>query len=131
MKRVAFDDIYSWSAFDERRQIDFNGHLWVREEGNILIDPVAMIESVEAVENIHDILAAPISAILMVHSDTSISMGLGPFGDIQTHPEVEAMYQVVLEACKAQDKVMCGAAYARDLHQRRLDEGWQFLLPQG
>jgi 4-hydroxy-2-oxoheptanedioate aldolase len=92
---------------------------------------VAMIESVEAVENIHDILAAPISAILMVHSDTSISMGLGPFGDIQTHPEVEAMYQVVLEACKAQDKVMCGAAYARDLHQRRLDEGWQFLLPQG
>ena len=45
MKRVAFDDIYSWSAFDERRQIDFNGHLWVREEGNVLIDPVPMIES--------------------------------------------------------------------------------------
>lgn len=92
---------------------------------------VAMIESAEAVGNIEDILAAPISAILMVHSDTSIDMGLGPFGDIETHPEVEEMYQRVLEACKAQDRVFCGAAYARDLHQRRLDEGWQFLLPQG
>lgn len=92
---------------------------------------VAMIESAEAVANIEDILAAPVSAILMVHSDTSISMGLGPFGDIESHPEVEEMYQRVLEACKAQDRVICGCAYARELHQRRLDEGWQFLLPQG
>ena len=45
MKRVAWEDIYSWSVFNERRQIDFNGHLWVRQEGNVLIDPVAMIES--------------------------------------------------------------------------------------
>jgi uncharacterized cupin superfamily protein len=27
------------------RQVDFNGHLWVRPEGNILIDPVPMIDS--------------------------------------------------------------------------------------
>ena len=92
---------------------------------------VAMIESEEAVGNIEEILAAPISAILMVHSDTSISLGLGPYGDIDTHPEVEEAYQTVLAACKAQDRVYCGAAYARELHQRRLDEGWQFLLPQG
>ena len=45
MKSVLFDDMYSWSVFDERRQIDFNGHLWVREHGNVLIDPVPMIES--------------------------------------------------------------------------------------
>ena len=45
MKRVLFDDFYSWSVFNERRQIDFNGHLWVRDEGNVLIDPAAMIES--------------------------------------------------------------------------------------
>ncbi len=92
---------------------------------------VAMIESAEAVENIEDILAAPISAVLMVHSDTSISLGLGPYGDIESHPEVEEMYQRVLEACKAQDRVFCGAAYARELHEQRVDEGWQFLLPQG
>ena len=45
MKRSIFDDIYSWSIFSEMRQIDFNGHLWVRSEGNVLIDPVAMIDS--------------------------------------------------------------------------------------
>jgi uncharacterized cupin superfamily protein len=45
MKRLIFNDIYSWSIFSEMRQIDFNGHLWVRPEGNILIDPVPMIDS--------------------------------------------------------------------------------------
>ncbi len=28
--------------FDEEKQFDFNGHLWVRTEGNVLIDPVPM-----------------------------------------------------------------------------------------
>ncbi len=46
MKRALSDEFYSWSVFNEDRQIDFNGHLWVREgEGNILIDPVPMIDS--------------------------------------------------------------------------------------
>ena len=45
MKRLIFDDIYSWSVFSEMRQIDFNGHLWVRPEGNVIIDPVPMINS--------------------------------------------------------------------------------------
>lgn len=44
MKQV-FSDMYCWSVFNEDRQIDFNGHLWVREEGNVLFDPVPMIES--------------------------------------------------------------------------------------
>lgn len=42
MKKVMFDDMYCWSVFNEVRQIDFNGHLWVREGGNVLIDPVPM-----------------------------------------------------------------------------------------
>ena len=42
MKRLIFEDIYSWGVFSRDRQIDFNGHLWVRPDGNILIDPVAM-----------------------------------------------------------------------------------------
>ena len=45
MKQLLFDDLYSWSRFSEERQIDFNGHLWVRPEGNVLIDPVPMSES--------------------------------------------------------------------------------------
>ena len=118
-----------WGLADNLEYYD-RADVWpLNPDGEIFA--VAMIESAEAVENIEEILAAPISAILMVHSDTSIDMGLGPFGDIETHPEVEEMYQRVLEACKAQDRVICGCAYARNLHQRRLDEGWQFLLPQG
>ena len=45
MKRIICDDLYCWSVFSEMRQVDFNGHLWVRPEGNILIDPVPMIDS--------------------------------------------------------------------------------------
>ncbi len=42
MKRVMFDDLYTWSVFNEEKQFDFNGFLWVRAAGNILIDPVPM-----------------------------------------------------------------------------------------
>lgn len=42
MKRLMFEDFYSWSIFSQQRQIDFNGHLWIRPEGNVLIDPVPM-----------------------------------------------------------------------------------------
>jgi uncharacterized cupin superfamily protein len=46
MKRALSGEFYCWSVFNEDRQIDFNGHLWVREgEGNLLIDPVPMIDS--------------------------------------------------------------------------------------
>ncbi len=45
MKRVMFDDLYTWSVFNEEKQFDFNGFLWVRKEGNILIDPVPMSAS--------------------------------------------------------------------------------------
>ena len=45
MKQILHEDMFCWSVFSEPRQIDFNGHLWVRGEGNVLIDPVAMSES--------------------------------------------------------------------------------------
>ena len=45
MKQILFDDMYSWSVFSEMRQIDFNGHLWVRPDGNVLIDPVVMTDA--------------------------------------------------------------------------------------
>jgi len=45
MKRLSLDNFYSWSVFSDQRQIDFSGHLWVREGGNVLIDPVAISES--------------------------------------------------------------------------------------
>lgn len=42
MKRLHRQDLYGWSEFNEDRNIDFHGLLWVRPNGNILIDPVPM-----------------------------------------------------------------------------------------
>jgi hypothetical protein len=35
VKALACDIFTTWSIFSQERQIDFNGHLWVRDEGNI------------------------------------------------------------------------------------------------
>jgi hypothetical protein len=45
MKRLLPPDFYSWSVFSDARQIDFNGHLWVRHVGNVVIDRVAISEA--------------------------------------------------------------------------------------
>ena len=42
MKRLHRPDLFSFSVFDERLDIDFNGFAWIREGGNVLIDPVPM-----------------------------------------------------------------------------------------
>ncbi len=42
MKSLHRPDLYSWSYFNPARNIDFNGFAWIRPEGNILIDPVAL-----------------------------------------------------------------------------------------
>ncbi|AFZ55686.1 MBL fold metallo-hydrolase [Anabaena cylindrica FACHB-243] len=42
MKSLHRNDLYSWSCFNPARNIDFNGFAWIRPEGNILIDPVAL-----------------------------------------------------------------------------------------
>lgn len=46
MKRLHRPDLYSWSVFNEDRNIDFHGLLWVRNVGgkaeNVVIDPLPM-----------------------------------------------------------------------------------------
>ncbi|MEC8272989.1 MAG: hypothetical protein VX030_11650 [SAR324 cluster bacterium] len=44
MKQLHRKDLFSWSVFNEERNIDFHGILWVRENGNVLIDPMPMSE---------------------------------------------------------------------------------------
>ncbi len=92
---------------------------------------VVLIESGEAVKNITEILEAPVSAIMVVPGDMSIDLGLGPAPTEKNHPEVDAAYKTVLEACKAQTAVICGCADARSRLQQRLHEGWKFVLPLG
>lgn len=42
MKQLHRQDLFNWSEFNEERNIDFHGLLWVRPEGNIIIDPVPL-----------------------------------------------------------------------------------------
>ena len=90
---------------------------------------VAMIESQEAVNNIHEILQTPVSAIMVIPGDMAMDLGVGPNPPGRNHPEVDAMFDRVLEACLAQTRVICGAGDGRARTQQRLDEGWRFFLP--
>ena len=42
MKLLQRNDLFSWSEFNEERNLDFNSWLWVRRDGNILIDPLPL-----------------------------------------------------------------------------------------
>jgi hypothetical protein len=42
MKRLHREDIYGWSVFDERLDIDFHSVLWVHPAGNVVIDPLPL-----------------------------------------------------------------------------------------
>src|SRR5512133_1382976 len=42
MKRLHRPDLFTWSAYDEAQGVDFNGFLWSREDGNVLVDPVPL-----------------------------------------------------------------------------------------
>jgi glyoxylase-like metal-dependent hydrolase (beta-lactamase superfamily II) len=42
MKTLHRPDLYTWSAFDTERNVDFNSVAWIRPEGNVLIDPLPL-----------------------------------------------------------------------------------------
>lgn len=42
MKRLHRSDLYGWSQFNEDRNIDFHSVLWVRPQGNVMIDPLPL-----------------------------------------------------------------------------------------
>ena len=42
MKQLHRKDLFGWSEFNQERNIDFHSVLWVRESGNILIDPLPL-----------------------------------------------------------------------------------------
>jgi hypothetical protein len=39
MKQLHRPDLFTWSRFDEALNVDFNGILWQRKGGNVLVDP--------------------------------------------------------------------------------------------
>jgi hypothetical protein len=42
MKQLHRKDLFGWSVFNEERDLDFHSALWVRPEGNVLIDPLPL-----------------------------------------------------------------------------------------
>jgi metallo-beta-lactamase superfamily protein len=44
MKQLHRKDLFGWSEFNEERNLDFYSVLWVREQGNVLIDPLPLSE---------------------------------------------------------------------------------------
>jgi len=40
MKHLHRKDLFSWSEFNPERDLDFHSVLWVRPDGNVLIDPL-------------------------------------------------------------------------------------------
>lgn len=48
MKSLHRPDLYSWSVFDEARNVDFHALCWVRPAGNVLIDPLPLSPHDEA-----------------------------------------------------------------------------------
>ena len=42
MKQLHRKDLFSWSEFNPERNLDFHSVLWVREGGNVLIDPLPL-----------------------------------------------------------------------------------------
>jgi hypothetical protein len=42
VKRLHRSDLYGWSRFDEARNIDFHSLLWVRDGGNVVVDPLPL-----------------------------------------------------------------------------------------
>ncbi|WP_290702354.1 MBL fold metallo-hydrolase [Amphritea sp.] len=42
MKLLHQSNLYCWTQFDEDRDIDFHSYLWVRDEGNVIFDPLPL-----------------------------------------------------------------------------------------
>ena len=42
MKQLHKPSLFGWSAVDETRNVDFNTTVWIRDEGNIVIDPMPL-----------------------------------------------------------------------------------------
>lgn len=65
MKRLHRPDLWGWSQFDEDRNIDFNGLLWVRDGGNVAVDPMPQSDHDRA----HLDALGSVSTIVITNSD--------------------------------------------------------------
>ena len=65
MKRLHRPDLFGWSVFDEARNIDFHGLVWVRGTGNVVFDPVPMCDH----DRRHLESLGAVAAVIITNSD--------------------------------------------------------------
>ena len=93
-------------------------------QGEILL--MHQIESIEAVDNIDEILSVPgVGSAFIGPLDLQFSLGVGP-----DHPDLEKAIQRVLAACKKRG-VPCGIPAGASTAAERLEQGFRFLTIGG
>ncbi|CAG7855833.1 hypothetical protein MCAMS1_00106 [biofilm metagenome] len=65
MKQLHRNDLFCWSEFNPERNLDFHSILWVRQEGNVLIDPLPL--SVHDLNHLRQLGGA--ATIIVTNSD--------------------------------------------------------------
>ena len=65
MRRLHRPELWSWSRFDAARNVDFNGLLIVRDQGNVVIDPMPLSEHDAA----HLDSLGPVAWVVITNSD--------------------------------------------------------------
>ena len=65
MKNLHRPDLFTWSRFDEARDVDFNAFFWRRDGGNVAIDPLALSDHDRA----HIESLGGIAVIVVTNSD--------------------------------------------------------------
>jgi 4-hydroxy-2-oxoheptanedioate aldolase len=113
-------------GFGPWRATLYGGRDYVRH-ANEEIACIIQIETVRAVERIHEILSVPgIDAVMIGPTDLAMDMGLPPRAD---HPDSEhqALCAQVLAACQDHGVVPGIFTSGADEGKRRAESGWRFL----
>jgi hypothetical protein len=92
VKRLHRKDLFGWSRFDEARNIDFHSVLWVRDGGNVAIDPLPLSEH----DRQHLAALGGVATIVITNSDHARAAAelaqafgaevLGPAGEQSAFP---------------------------------------------
>ena len=94
MKQLHQPNLFAWSTFDQQRNLDFHSILWLRPEGNVLVDPLPLTE--HDAEHLHTLGGAKIIVITnsdhcrgaeAIARDTGAKI-FGPRGEIDDFPLV-------------------------------------------
>ncbi|HEX6142802.1 MAG TPA: aldolase/citrate lyase family protein [Geminicoccaceae bacterium] len=93
---------------------------------NEAVQVVVMVETVEAVRNVHEIAAAPgVDVVLVGSNDLSIDLGVP--GQLD-HPDVVRALEEVARACRETGATAgLGGVYQPELMQRYVDMGFRWI----